>query len=337
MAHRLDLNVKPDELKLGGEYTQYPSDYCATAKNESGKINIGLAHIKGHRPSQEDEMKCSVNAVQLFKSLSYATRKLVLVRTFKELQEKYGQTEEGSTACIATCWTDEKKTLHVTTANLGDSAAYLVITNRWKSSKVKRLNELHKPTTPSEKARLDKEKANVFFERLDGVLAVSRAFGDQAFEKNGLSHIPEVADCEIQLSAGQQAFVLVACDGLDSLSLKMLGDIIAKNRNKTPAVIANTLIDKALAANSLDNISVACIPISDLPANTPVSAAVFDGHGGDQVSRDVGEHFYDCLANHLSAVLQSDNTFSMGLFAAKNQSPQVIDEKINKRKACLIL
>lgn len=98
-------------------------------------------------------------------------------------------------------------------ANAGDSRAVLC-----RGDTAIPLSEDHKPTHPSEKLRITKAGGFVHGGRVNGVLALSRAFGDFPFkdpslkpENQVISCVPDVLHVEL---TPQDEFVIIACDGV---------------------------------------------------------------------------------------------------------------------------
>lgn len=148
--------------------------------------------------------------------------------------------------------------------NLGDSRA-IVISN---SGKLLFQTNDHKPNLPRESKRIFKAGGFVSqgrTPRVNGRLALSRAFGDFKLKKNekgqymgieaAVSPKPDVYS--FSLAEEKHCHVIIACDGLwDVLSVngvvKMyMNRNIAKNTNS-----CNLLTDMAYANHSTDNISV---------------------------------------------------------------------------------
>jgi serine/threonine protein phosphatase PrpC len=155
--------------------------------------------------------------------------------------------EVGSTGCSAIAWTvsDDKahnEILNVKTANLGDSYAYAVIMNEDHSiAETVLLNRLHKPDDEKEKAFIEKNGgrvANWGCARLNGDLALSRAFCDTRHEDDGINHEPEIELYEKKLAQGQEAFIVVASDGLE-LNNDAIGKIFHETYQKSPAELTN--------------------------------------------------------------------------------------------------
>jgi serine/threonine protein phosphatase PrpC len=95
------------------------------------------------------------------------------------------------------------------------------------------LTELHRPTLGSEAQRITAAGGKVMFGRVQGILAVSRAFGDLSFKSpaNGsaldfVSADPFVAKERVRL---EDQFLVIACDGLwDKLTYQEVTDMVAK-------------------------------------------------------------------------------------------------------------
>jgi serine/threonine protein phosphatase PrpC len=88
--------------------------------------------------------------------------------------------------------------------------------------------------------------------RVGGVLAVTRAFGDTALKQQGLISKPEVKRIPIRL---HHRYVIVASDGLwDYVPLKTIQKIVKEEVESDD--IALRLVKAAIAEGSYDNISV---------------------------------------------------------------------------------
>ena len=116
----------------------------------------------------------------------------------------------GSTGCLAVVRKEgNHSVLYI--ANVGDSRAVLK-----RSDKAERLSIDHKADNPDEVARIKKSGGIVLDNRVGGVLAVTRAFGDHSLKKSGLIATPYVA--KITLKPFDR-FLVIASDGIwDELS-----------------------------------------------------------------------------------------------------------------------
>ncbi|CAH8391502.1 unnamed protein product [Eruca vesicaria subsp. sativa] len=156
----------------------------------------------------------------------------------------------GSTAVTAIV-VDGKK---LVVANVGDSRAILCR----KNDVVKQLTVDHEPEkerdlVESKGGFISKKPGNV--PRVDGQLAMTRAFGDGRLKE----HISVRPDIEIVEIHGDTKFLILASDGLwKVMSNEEAWDEIKEIRDAEKA--AKALIDEALARGSKDDIS--CIAVS---------------------------------------------------------------------------
>ncbi|MBV8803169.1 MAG: hypothetical protein JO131_09485, partial [Gammaproteobacteria bacterium] len=138
-------------------------------------------------------------------------------------------------------------------------------------------------------------------------LRMTRSIGDKRYELHGLIHHPEITFFEVDLDEGQRAFIVTACDGLtermhpakDSKQKKSefeeqeIGTCVAttiddcKSKN-IESEIAFRLTEKAVNTGSTDNISIIVKEVTH--QKNPHIGAVFDGHGGNKVSKALGKH-----------------------------------------------
>jgi len=93
--------------------------------------------------------------------------------------------------------------------------------------------------------------------RLGGVLAVTRAFGDTALKNHGLISKPDIKRIPIRL---HHRYVIVASDGLwDYVPLKKIQQIIKEEIE--PDDIALRLIKVAITDGTYDNVTVIVIKL----------------------------------------------------------------------------
>jgi len=136
-------------------------------------------------------------------------------------------------------------------ANVGDSRAVLS-----RNGQALRITTDHKPGNDSERKRILDLKGFVFFGRVNGVLAVSRALGDFTFSPY-VTFEPDVFG-PFDVSDRANEFIILACDGLwdvidDNIAVQIVLD------SETPDEGAQQLVCAALNARSTDNISVVVI------------------------------------------------------------------------------
>jgi protein phosphatase PTC1 len=147
--------------------------------------------------------------------------------------------------------------------NLGDSRAILVNS----AHKVIYSTTDQKPSDPSEKARIEAAGGKVYkygVDRVNGILAVSRAFGDKMEGlkiTNGVyngANSPVTANpviTAVELNAGKEYYLILACDGLwDVMKNEDVAEVTGIKEIKT---LCSYLVDRAIdELGSNDNVSV---------------------------------------------------------------------------------
>ena len=132
-------------------------------------------------------------------------------------------------------------------ANIGDSRCVLS-----KSGKAERMSVEHKCDNADEVARIKAANGIVLDNRVGGVLAVTRAFGDHSLRKSGLIATPHITKYTLKPF---DKFLVLASDGV----WDEVGDQDAVNCCKedvSTKQIAQAIVKNALDKGSKDNISV---------------------------------------------------------------------------------
>jgi|TARA_B110000902_G_scaffold204450_1_gene232577 protein phosphatase 2C family protein 2/3 len=151
-----------------------------------------------------------------FKSGNYteALRKAFLNVDALVGKEDYA-TDTGTTACVVFI-----SDTHIYCSNAGDSRGVL---SRGTKGVVP-LSDDHKPDNAGELNRIEKASHHVEDSRVDGNLALSRAFGDfQYKDQPGLPVEKQAVTCSPDISETKRTkddkFIILACDGIwDCLS-----------------------------------------------------------------------------------------------------------------------
>lgn len=155
----------------------------------------------------------------------------------------------GSTACVAVVRKEgANNVLYV--ANIGDTRAVLS-----KSGQAERLSIDDKCDNAEENARVKSGGGIILENRLGGVLAVTRSFGDHALTRAGLIATPHVIKYTIKPF---DKYLVIASDGIwDELSdpdaIGFCHEDISTQR------IAQMIVKTAIERGSKDNISVIVI------------------------------------------------------------------------------
>jgi len=120
----------------------------------------------------------------------------------------------------------------------------------------------HKPTCPREAARIDLAGGWVQNNRVSGLLAVSRAFGDRHF-KPVVTAVPDITKIKLKET---DRFAILACDGLWDVLSNDLACSLASDGFRIGAQIEDICWGLVTAAikerNSSDNVSVTLLKFS---------------------------------------------------------------------------
>ncbi|KAJ0102786.1 hypothetical protein Patl1_04714 [Pistacia atlantica] len=151
----------------------------------------------------------------------------------------------GSTAVTAILINCQK----LVVANLGDSRAIIC-----KNGVAKQLSIDHEPSMEKDEIEGRGGFVSNFpgdVPRVDGQLAVARAFGDKSLKK----HLSSEPDVEVEMIDNDTEFIILASDGLwKVMSNQEAADAIKNIKDARSA--AKHLTEEALARNSSDDISV---------------------------------------------------------------------------------
>jgi len=144
------------------------------------------------------------------------------------------------------------------TANVGDSRAVLS-----HDGKAVPLSKDHKPNRPDELARIKRAGGMVFHSRINGELAVSRAFGDARWKRDRNKLVTAEPEISYRKLCKEDDFIVLACDGLfDVMSNGEVTAFIKATRKigkKGTSGIAETIVNHSIVSlETMDNVSV-CI------------------------------------------------------------------------------
>lgn len=250
------------------------NEYCAAA----------CASVNGYRTSMEDAHmlvsegnadvsyfgifdghsgdKCSIWVAEKMPSKLKALKEPVTAEALEtlcqELDEEFlrqASTDGGSTGTF--CLVRKDGRLQI--VNVGDSRILLC-----RQGELLFATEDHKPYDPKEEDRIVRAGGTVVNNRVDGDLAVSRAFGDSVFKIKGTRNYRSqkvIAIPDVTEKAWQPGDVVVlACDGVfeGSFSNKEVCKFVQEQIPKCwgdLAVVAARVCDEAIRRGSKDNIS----------------------------------------------------------------------------------
>uniref|UniRef100_A0A7S3YG85 PPM-type phosphatase domain-containing protein n=1 Tax=Lotharella globosa TaxID=91324 RepID=A0A7S3YG85_9EUKA len=178
-----------------------------------------------------------------------------LRRSFRKVDRKLCMQREFSGSTAITCLIHHP-TREIWVANVGDSRAVAS-----SEGKAIALSKDHKPNRPDEMARIKRAGGVVFCGRVNGELAVSRAFGDCRLKKDQVvTASPEITFRKAML---KDEFIVLGCDGLYDVmnNSEVVGWVhFIQGAGKGLQEVADSLVERAITElGSTDNVSVCVI------------------------------------------------------------------------------
>lgn len=272
--------------------------------------------IRGERDYQEDrtiQETLTADENKQFRSLSKEKQEVFLIDCFETLNRAILNPDEnicfqGSTGVIAIVDPQLNK-FHV--ANLGDSEVIRVRCTE-EDAEAKTVNILHNPVGEEAERVKAIPGNNLSFARIAGDLAVSRAFGDAQYAPFGLIGAPDIYSVEKVVSGNEEAFIIVASDGLKEGTLKGLQNseiayLVHQHRKQSLAHLATILTHTAINKGSSDNISILMFKFPCKELDSIVVLGVFDGHGGAEVSEYLRTNFMQVFRAKLKHSAEEDS------------------------------
>lgn len=174
--------------------------------------------------------------------------------------------EGGSTGTFFLV-TRKETQMHLQVGNVGDSRVLVC-----KKGEPIAMTEDHKPNTASERQRIEDCGGRVENNRVDGSLAVSRAFGDRDYKQGSGDQLQQkviaLADVtHIDLEFGSKDFAVLCCDGVfeSNFSNEQVIEFILQEMQTSNdlALISAKVCEEAIARGSRDNISCVIVQFTN--------------------------------------------------------------------------
>eukprot|EP01112_Ceratiomyxa_fruticulosa_P022798 TRINITY_DN846_c0_g1_i1.p1 TRINITY_DN846_c0_g1~~TRINITY_DN846_c0_g1_i1.p1 ORF type:complete len:372 (+),score=93.76 TRINITY_DN846_c0_g1_i1:486-1601(+) len=177
----------------------------------------------------------------------------------------------GSTGIFSLIQKQDDNNYEVLVGNVGDSECFLGRVDENGNVTCVALSKSHKPDNEEERSRIEKAGGEVSFCRVDGQLALSRAFGDIEFKHSNLvndyeDHKVIALPTFIKAKVTPNDFLVLNCDGItEKMSGQDVVYFVHKELSETSdlAKIAGHLCDESLKRGSKDNMSVIIITFKD--------------------------------------------------------------------------
>lgn len=228
-AHQAILDVgetDDDSKKINLGYTHF-----LHAMTKSIEYCVGVCEFWGKRDGQEDAVSGALLdaasahfSLQQWLQLIIATCAEVEAMTkdlFDEAGKYQGSCFNGNIVIGDT----------IININSGDSESFLINVDE-DIAQTKRINQLHNGYNSNEIARVKQAGGSISYGRVNGQLAVTRAFGDNQFNSKNeiVSHQPEIMTA--QASKTGMDYLVIACDGLREGLIKLLSFDEIKERGR---------------------------------------------------------------------------------------------------------
>jgi serine/threonine protein phosphatase PrpC len=187
--------------------------------------------------------------------------------------EEFKHNEDGCAGIFSIVQKTEDGKYNTLHANIGDSRTILA---KWRSDgtgyDAVACTWDHKPTDSKERTRIENAGGTVSMQRVDGQLALSRAFGDRLLKTpkdapgkdRKVTSNPDFSTYE----ATSKDFLLLCCDGIyeaDIFDRQDVIDWVAKKMETTDdlAKICADLLDECLSRGSHDNMSAMIVQLQN--------------------------------------------------------------------------
>ncbi|EPX73573.1 protein phosphatase 2C Ptc1 [Schizosaccharomyces octosporus yFS286] len=231
----------------------------------------------GHAGAQaSDYCKKVLHKILLEKLRKYPDRLVtdLLDETFVEVNDSIAKETKndvcGCTSAIAFFRYENNRSRRVLyTANVGDARVVLC-----RDGKAIRLSYDHKGSDENEARRVTQLGGAMVQNRINGVLAVTRALGD-TYLKELVSAHPFTT--ETRIWPGHDEFFIVACDGLwDVISDQEAVDFVRKFTSCREAALR--LVEHALKRLSTDNITCIVVNLTRAPGDVDEPGVMVDSN-----------------------------------------------------------
>lgn len=240
--------IRTGQIRIGTSETigrrETMEDFTVVNQNFFGQGTLLVGLFDGHGGREASEFVGNNLPAILQKHQDESILK-ALEDTFSDIQEqiKTWCVYVGTTAVVALI-----SCTNIVIANVGDTRCVLI-----QNGTTTQLTVDHKPDVPEEKDHIVKNGGYIEQDRVNGMLAVSRALGD-GFLGDAINSTPFIH--QEQVSGSYK--LIFACDGVwDVIDNDKAASIIRTEID--PMLAARKLRDAAFEAGSTDNISVVVV------------------------------------------------------------------------------
>ncbi|KAF2670305.1 PP2C-domain-containing protein [Microthyrium microscopicum] len=207
------------------------------------------------------------------------------------------------------------------TANVGDARIVLC-----RNGRALRLSYDHKGSDESEGRRIANAGGLILNNRVNGVLAVTRALGD-TYMKDLVTGHPYTTETVIQ--PDQDEFLILACDGLwDVCTDQEAVDLIRNSSD--PQAASKQLVEYALTRFSTDNLSCMVVRFDNKAVKTLKEGSSI-GVEGDNITAKGGISEADAIVSEAKKLQEEDGAAATDFNTTA--TPETIQEEAEDTKA----
>jgi serine/threonine protein phosphatase PrpC len=236
------------------EFRNYMEDRGKAVENLNGDPDkIIFCIFDGHGGQQVSQFLQENFATYMKKMLPFKNHFEEITRLFKDLDEKVKELNVplvGSTATVVYIERKNGKRM-LYCANVGDSRCVLV-----NKKGIMRLSKDDRTDDPIERKRIIKEGGTIVNGRVDGILMLTRSFGDWRLKDSGVIVDPHIMRIEIN---DDDLYLIIASDGLWDAIKDEECKRITQSNPYTLEICKNFVVE---SLNKLSQDNISCFVIS---------------------------------------------------------------------------
>jgi serine/threonine protein phosphatase PrpC len=236
------------------EFRNYMEDRGKAVENLNGDPDkIIFCIFDGHGGQQVSQFLQENFATYMKKMLPFKNHFEEITKLFKDLDEKVKELNVplvGSTATVVYIERKNGKRM-LYCANVGDSRCVLV-----NKKGIMRLSKDDRTDDPIERKRIIKEGGTIVNGRVDGILMLTRSFGDWRLKDSGVIVDPHIMRIELN---DDDLYLIIASDGLWDAIKDEECKRITQSNPYTLEICKNFVVE---SLNKLSQDNISCFVIS---------------------------------------------------------------------------
>ncbi|KAI8982203.1 phosphatase 2C-like domain-containing protein [Mycotypha africana] len=268
--HEYIENVTLDDYHKSLEFLQTYRGYFRRFPVPSVLKDDVSSNIETKQKGKDAKLKTNLSLEQRL-TLAFLKADVDVLQQLRSSLQDAHQDHEGSTGSVAILEPRDKKPFwdsdvyDIIIGHVGDTR--ILLCDSRKGEVMQLTTGDHHPGNPAEVERLRKYAGFVTTdswgdERIMGMLATSRAFGDAKLKRYGVSAEPDIVRYKVSTKRNPAAFMVLVTDGITSvLSDQEIVDLV--KQYKDPNTAAKQLVDTCDQLQSDDNATAMVIRLKD--------------------------------------------------------------------------